>query len=86
MLGELSPILTACGASYALGALYTRPLMDLHWLPYPQRITYKLCMIMFKCLRGTAPAYLIDYCTSTYFVPGRLAFLNVFIYIFYFHT
>ena len=34
----------------------TPALMDLHWLPYPQRITYKLCMIMFKCLRGSAPA------------------------------
>ena len=44
-----------------------------HWLPYPQRITYKLCMIMFKCLRGSAPAYLADYCTSTSLVPGRSA-------------
>ena len=42
--------------------------MDLHWLPYPQHITYKLCMIMFKCLRGSA-----DYCTSTSLVPGRSA-------------
>ena len=41
----------------------TPALMNLHWLPYPQRITYKLCMIMFKCLRGSAPAYLSDYCT-----------------------
>ena len=48
----------------------TPALMDLHWLPYPQRITYKLCMIMFKCLRGSAPAYLTDYCTSTYLMPG----------------
>ena len=37
----------------------TPALMDLHWLPYPQRITYKLCMIMFKCLRGSASAYLL---------------------------
>ena len=51
----------------------TPALMDLHWLPYPQRITYKLCMIMFKCLRGAAPAYLADYCTSTSLVPGRSA-------------
>ena len=48
----------------------TPALMDLHWLPYPQRITYKLCMIMFKCLRGSAPVYLADYCTSTSLVPG----------------
>ena len=51
----------------------TPALMDLHWLPYPQRITYKLCMIMFKCLRGSAPAYLADYCTNTSLVPGRSA-------------
>ena len=51
----------------------TPALMDLHWLPYLQRITYKLCMIMFKCLRGSAPAYLADYCTSTSLVPERSA-------------
>ena len=51
----------------------TPALMDLHWLPYPQRITYKLCMIMFKCLRVSAPAYLADYCTSISLVPGRSA-------------
>ena len=32
-----------------------------------------MCMIMFKCLRGSAPAYLADYCTSTSLVPGRSA-------------
>ena len=51
----------------------TPALMDLHWLPYPQCITYKLCMIMFKCLRGSGPAYLADYCTSTSLVRGRSA-------------
>ena len=51
----------------------TPALMDLHWLPYNQLVTYKLCMIMFKCLRGSAPAYLADYCTSTSLVPGRSA-------------
>ena len=30
-------------------------------------------MIMFKCLRGSAPAYIADYCTSTSVVPGRSA-------------
>ena len=37
----------------------THALMDLNWLPYQQRITYKLCMIMFKCLRGSAPLILL---------------------------
>ena len=40
----------------------TPALMDLHWLSYPQRITNKLCMmIMFECLRGSAPAYLAEW-------------------------
>ena len=30
-------------------------------------------MIMFKCLHGSAPAYLADNCTSTFLVPGRSA-------------
>ena len=47
--------------------------MDLHWLPYPQGITIKLCMIIFMCLRGSAPASLAGYCTSTSLVPGRSA-------------
>ena len=28
-------------------------------------------MIMFKCLRDSAPAYLAGYCTGTSWVPGR---------------
>ena len=31
---------------------------DLHWLPIRQRITYKLCTIVYKCLHGAAPSYL----------------------------
>ena len=30
----------------------------LHWLPIRQRITYKLCLIVFRCLCGKGPAYL----------------------------
>ena len=30
-------------------------------------------MIMFKCLLGSAPAYLADHCTSTSLVPARSA-------------
>ena len=28
-------------------------------------------MIMFECLRGSAPAYFADYCTSNFLVSGR---------------
>jgi len=31
---------------------------DLHWLDVPERIKYKLCMMMRRCQDGTAPQYL----------------------------
>src|SRR5260221_14470919 len=33
---------------------------DLHWLRIPQRITYKLCTLVHRCLSGAAPAYLSE--------------------------
>ena len=35
----------------------------LHWLPIRQRIIYKLCLLVFKCLRGEAPSYLCEMLT-----------------------
>ena len=38
------------------------PLMDtLHWLPIRERIKFKICMYVFKCLQGNAPEYLTDF-------------------------
>ena len=48
-------------------------LIELHWLPYPQRAKYKVCMLMFKCLKGLAPAYLVAFCTKASAVSGRSA-------------
>ena len=31
---------------------------DLHWLDVPERIKYKLCMMMRRCQDGNAPQYL----------------------------
>ena len=48
-------------------------LIELHWLPYLQRVKYKVCMLMFKCLKGLAPAYLVAFCTRVQqFLVGRL--------------
>jgi hypothetical protein len=33
-------------------------LRELHWLRFPERINYKLAMLVFKCLNGLAPPYL----------------------------
>ena len=34
----------------------------LHWLSFPQRVTFKLCLLTYKCLHGLAPDYLSRYC------------------------
>ena len=33
-------------------------LADLHWLRIPQRIQYKLCVLVYQCVHGSAPSYL----------------------------
>ena len=40
-------------------------LHDRHWLPVKQRVEYKLCMIVHRCLYGDAPSYLLDLITSS---------------------
>ena len=32
---------------------------------------YKICLLMFECLKGLVPAYLSDLCVGTAAVPGR---------------
>ena len=33
-------------------------LCDLHWLPVPSRIQFKLCVCMYKMINGAAPDYI----------------------------
>jgi len=44
---------------------------DLHWLDVPQRIVFKLCLLVFKCLHGCAPQYLSELCVPVADVLGR---------------
>lgn len=44
-------------------------LRQLHWLPIPFRIQYKLLLLVFKCLLQKAPSYLIDLITP--YSPSR---------------
>jgi len=44
---------------------------SLHWLNFPQRVTYKLCLLMYKCLHGLAPDYLTRLCVRVATVHGR---------------
>ena len=43
----------------------------LHWLGYPHRVTYKLCVLAFKCQHGSAPGYLARHCVPTSSIPAR---------------
>ena len=40
----------------------TPVMRELHWLPVNHRISYKVAMMTFDCLRGQCPAYLKDVC------------------------
>ena len=42
----------------------------LHWLSFPQHVTFKLCLLTYKCLHGLAPDYLSRFCTLLTSVPG----------------
>ena len=35
-------------------------LRDLHWLKVPERITFRLSLLVYRCQQGRAPAYLAD--------------------------
>ena len=37
----------------------------LHWLPFPERVEFKLCSVVYKCLHDSAPRYLSQYCILT---------------------
>ena len=43
----------------------------LHWLPVQQRIEYKLCVLVYKCLLQTAPIYLSELCIPVATSAGR---------------
>ena len=42
--------------------VFTRATPLFHWLPLQKLVTYKLCVLMFDIVRGSAPSYLTDLC------------------------
>ena len=44
---------------------------DLHWLPVWQRLEYKICVIVYKCLNRSAPSYLSSMCANVGTIEGR---------------
>ena len=53
----ISPI----GIPFVTMSLSRTPLLrELHWLRVPERIQFRLCVLVHHCLNGTAPSYLAE--------------------------
>ena len=44
---------------------------ELHWLPVPRRIDFKICLLVRNCLTGCAPSYLAEFCKLVSSEVGR---------------
>ena len=44
---------------------------ELHWLDVPERVLYKLALMVHRCLQDKAPQYLSNYCTPVSEVASR---------------
>ena len=44
---------------------------ELHWLDVPERVVYKLDVVVFNCLHGQAPQYLVELCQPVAGVASR---------------
>jgi len=60
--------------SEVVRARITPLLRELHWLRVPERVIFRLCDLAYRCLHGTAPAYLAEspHSTSDVDTRGRL--------------
>src|SRR6218665_1799791 len=45
----------------------------LHWLPIAQRICYRIAVLVWRCLLGSAPGYLCELCRPVSGLPERRA-------------
>ena len=63
LLSQLPSVFNAAARMYfsARRSDHVAPLLrDLHWLRVPQQIQFRLCVLVYRCLHGTAPTYLAD--------------------------
>jgi len=45
--------------------------LELHWLDVPERVQYKLGVVMYSCLHGQSPRYFADLCVPLSDVSAR---------------
>jgi len=49
----------------------TLMLRELQWLRVPEQIQFRLCVLVYRCLHGTAPSYLADCLRRSADIDGR---------------
>jgi len=60
------------GPNVQPGSQNITPLLrELHWLQVPERIQFRLRVLAYRCVHGTATAYLADSLQLTADVPAR---------------
>ena len=52
-------------------------MQKLHWLRIPERIEFKILLMVFKCVNGLAPSYLSDLITYNNLSGSRAPSLHV---------
>jgi hypothetical protein len=63
LTGRLQSVLNAAARLVFSARKYdhvTSLLKDLHWLRVPERIDYRLALLVYRCLHGIAPSYLAN--------------------------
>ena len=50
---------------------------QLHWLPFPERVQFKLCTLVYKCLHQLAPVYLSELCVPASMHPADLIYVRL---------
>ena len=75
LLGQLSGILRAAARLILLlprsDSVTDRIRIELHWLDIPSRVTFKLCVLAYRCIHGSAPSHLARFFTPVSAIAGR---------------
>ena len=63
LLRRLQSVLNAAARLVFSASKYSHAsplLLELHWLKVPERIKFRLCVLVYRCLNGSAPSYLAE--------------------------
>jgi len=70
-LDKLQRVMNAAARVVSDTHKFDRGLNDLHWLDAPERVMFRLCVMVYKCLHDMAPPYFSELCRQTRNIEGR---------------